>query len=325
MTNFPEYFGFNEQMYLDQTFRFNDEICSFSSKFITKNKDQISKKLISNTNVDSPPITIVWSKGDNERKQNEDLFECLNEINLREKDKASVFIIGRYRFSKPEQLRVIQRKFPKLNIEYYTAHRSKGREADYVIIVDLKSGRLGFPCKIQDDPVLNLVLAKEDTYPDAEERRLFYVAITRAKKQVYLLADTKYPSSFIKEILRDNYEFITAHKNEFSMIHCPHCQTGFIIKRENRGKFYSCNNYPYCEYKPRMCPRCGNGFLFESSGTHDFTRFAKYYICSNPSCSFKIEKCPRCKDGHLIVRSGRYSNFLGCSNYPACKYTRSLS
>jgi len=323
MTNFPEYFGFNEQMYLDQTFRFNDKICDFSSKFILKNKDQIAKTLIANTTVDSPAITLVWS-GNTEGEQTKVLLEFLDEISSREKEKSSVFIIGRYRFLKPKGLSVIQQKFPKLDIEYYTAHGSKGREADYVIVVDLKSDRLGFPCKIQDDPVLNLVLAKEDTYPDGEERRLFYVAVTRAKKHVYLLADPKYPSSFIKEILRDNYECNIARKHEFSMMHCPHCQTGFIIEREKRGKFYSCNNYPYCEYKPRMCPRCGSGFLFESPGTHNFTRFAKYYICSNPRCSFKIEKCPRCKDGHLIVRSGRYSNFLGCSNYPACKYTRSL-
>jgi len=323
MTNFPEYFGFNEQIYLDQTFRFNDKICDFSSKFITKNKDQISKKLVSNTNIDSPAITIVWSKGDNEKRQNEDLFECLNDINSREKGKTSVFIIGRYTFSEPKRLPEIQRKFPKLTIEYYTAHKSKGRQADYVIIVDLKSDRLGFPCKIQDDPILNLVLAKEDTYPDAEERRLFYVAITRAKKHAYLLADSTYPSSFIKEILRDDYEFITTRKDEFSMIHCPRCQTGFIIKRAHAG--YSCNNYPYCEYEPRTCPHCGNGFLFESSGSHDFTKFVRYYICSNAACSFKIEKCPRCKDGYLIVRKSRYSRFLGCSNHPACKYTRSLS
>jgi len=324
MTNFSEYFEFNEQLYLDKTFRFNDKICNFSSKFITKNKDQIPKELIPNTNVDSPAITIKWSTGYNEENPNKFLFECLNEIDSREEDPVFVFIIGRYRFSKPEPLSRIQRKFPKLNIKYYTAHSSKGREADYVIVVDLKSGRLGFPCKIQDDPILNLVLAKEDTYPDSEERRLFYVAITRAKKHVYLLADTKSPSSFIGEILRDDYEFVTSDKNESGMIKCPNCKTGFIIERESQGKFYSCNNYPYCKYKPRMCPHCGDGFLFESSGTHDFTRFTRYHICSNAGCSFKREKCPSCKDGHLVVRSGRYSNFLGCSNYPTCKYTRSL-
>lgn len=317
MTNFPEYFGFTEHLYLDQTFRLNDKLCEFSSNFILKNKDQIAKTLIANTTVDSPPVTLVWSEGNTEREQTKDLLECLDEINSRGKEESSVFIIGRYRFLKPKGLRAIQQKFPKLDIKYYTAHGSKGREADYVIVVDLKSDRLGFPCKIQDDPILNLVLAKEDTYPDAEERRLFYVATTRAKKHVYLIADPKYPSSFIKEMLRDNVECSVVRKHEFSTIHCPNCQTGFIIKREHLGKFYSCNNYPYCEYKAKTCPECNDGFLYQAQNR-------SVYQCSNESCNFNAQVCPRCKDGYLVERK-KYTKFLGCSNYPACRYTRSLS
>jgi len=316
MTNFPEYFGFTEHLYLDQTFRLNDKLCEFSSNFILKNRDQIAKTLIANKTVDSPPVTLVWTEGNTEREQTKDLLECLDEINSREKKKSSVLIIGRYRFLKPKRLRAIQQKFTKLDIKYYTGHRSKGREADYAIVVDLKSDRLGFPCKIQDDPVLNLVLAKEDTYPDAEERRLFYVAITRAKKHVYLLADPKYPSSFIKEMLRDNVECSVLRKHEFSMIRCPSCQTGFIIKREHLGKFYSCNNYPYCEYKAKTCPECNDGFLYQSQNR-------SVYQCSSESCDFNAQVCPRCKDGYLVERE-KYTKFLGCSNYPACRYTRSL-
>jgi len=317
MTNFPENFGFAEQMYLDQTFRLNDKICDFSSKFIMKNRDQIPKTLNVTRTVDSPAITIVWSKGDNKRQQKKNLLECLDEINSIEKDKTSVFIIGRYRFLKPQNIRSIQKKFPQLDIKYLTAHGSKGKQADYVIVVDLKSDRLGFPCKIQDDPVLNLVLAKEDTYPDAEERRLFYVAITRARKQVYLLADPEYPSSFIKEVLRDDYEYNVAREHEFSMIHCPDCETGFIIKRERLGKFFSCNNYPYCEYKAKTCPECNDGFLYHAQNRSE-------YQCSNERCNFNAQVCPRCKDGYLVERE-KYTKFLGCSNYPACRYTRALS
>jgi len=316
MTNFQENFGFAEQMYLDQTFRLNDKICDFSSKFILKNNDQIPKTLSAIRTVDSPAITIVWSKGDDKRQQKETLLECLGEINSIEKHKTSVFIIGRYRFLKPEKLPAIRKKFPQLDIEYYTAHGSKGKQADYVIVVDLKSDRLGFPCKIQDEPILNLVLAKEDTYPDAEERRLFYVAITRAKKQVYLLADPEYPSAFIKEVLRDNYEYNLARKREFSTIRCPNCQTGFIIKREHLGKFYSCNNYPYCEYKAKTCPECEDGFLHHAQNR-------SLYQCSNENCNFNAQVCPSCKDGYLVERE-KYNKFLGCSNYPACRYTRSL-
>jgi len=317
MTNFPEYFGFTEQLYLDQTFRLNDKICDFSSKFIMKNKDQMAKTLIAARTVDSPAITILWSKGDNKRQRKRDLLECLDDINSIDKGETTVFIIGRYGFLEPEELPSIRKQFPQLSVKYYTAHGSKGREADYVIIVDLKSDRLGFPCKIQDDPVLNLVLAKEDTYPDNEERRLFYVSVTRAKKHVYLLAEPQYPSSFIKEMLRDNVECNIVRKHEFSMIHCPNCQSGFIIKREHLGKFYSCNNYPYCEYKAKTCPECNDGFLYQPQNR-------SVYQCSNERCNFNPSVCPRCKDGYLVVRK-KYTKFLGCSNYPACRYTRPLS
>ena len=68
--------------------------------------------------------------------------------------------------------------FPSLKIDYKTVHGSKGTEADCVIVIGLDTGKYGFPCQIEDDPVLNLVLAEKDAHPNAEERRLFYVAVT---------------------------------------------------------------------------------------------------------------------------------------------------
>ena len=186
-----------------------------------------------------------------------------------------------------------------------TLHCAKGLEFPVVFVVGLEDGLLPWHKGLEDKAELE------------EERRLFYVAITRAKKQVYLLADPEYPSSFIKEILRDNYECNIVRKHEFSMIHCPNCQTGFIIKREHLGKFYSCNNYPYCKYKAKTCPECKDGFLYQAQNR-------SVYQCSNERCNFKSQVCPRCKDGYLVVRK-KYNKFLGCSNYPACRYTRSLS
>jgi DNA helicase-4 len=94
----------------------------------------------------------------------------LGQIDEAEKNFCTVLIIGRYNFQKPKHLDELQRDFPRLGIEYLTAHKSKGREADYVIIIGLRSGRLGFPCQIADDPVLSLVMAKEDPHPIAGER-----------------------------------------------------------------------------------------------------------------------------------------------------------
>jgi DNA helicase-4 len=135
-------------------------------------------------------------------------------------------------------------------MKYTTAHRSKGLEADYVIIIGLRSGELGFPCQITDDPILNLVLAREDLTANAEERRLFYVSITRARKHVYLVVDDRHgTSTFASEIQRDGYE-INVVGNNGEDPSCPLCETGKIVLRKGKyGEFHSCSNYPYCEYK----------------------------------------------------------------------------
>ena len=61
----------------------------------------------------------------------------------------------------------------------------------------------GMPSRIKDNEVLSL-LKKEDYYPYQEERRLFYVALTRTKSYVYLLAPILNESIFIKEIKKAN-------------------------------------------------------------------------------------------------------------------------
>ena len=85
-------------------------------------------------------------------------------------------------------------------IAFKTVHASKGLEADYVILLNLESGKFGFPSAIDDDPVLDLVIPTPEEYPHAEERRLMYVAITRAKRGVFLLSNTVKPSPFTTEI-----------------------------------------------------------------------------------------------------------------------------
>lgn len=86
-------------------------------------------------------------------------------------------------------------------IEFLTVHKSKGLEADYVIMLQCNKDTYGFPSQISDDPVLNYVLTKSDQYPYGEERRLFYVAITRAKIMTMVLYDQRFPSVFVEEFL----------------------------------------------------------------------------------------------------------------------------
>jgi DNA helicase-4 len=161
MTHFSEYFDYIRSSYLDRTFRFNNKLCDFSKQFIMQNSNQIPKQLKSNKVIDTPSVTLVWSNS-----EEKDVVRCLDEISQLEHNTASVFILGRYGFNEPDRLHTIQQQFPNITIQYSTIHKSKGREADYVILVGLKSGRHGFPCLIEDDPILNLVLAKEDNFPN---------------------------------------------------------------------------------------------------------------------------------------------------------------
>ena len=86
-------------------------------------------------------------------------------------------------------------------VEFLTVHKSKGLEADYVIILQCNKDTYGFPSMVSDDPVLKHVLTQSDHYPFGEERRLFYVAITRAKTMTIVLYDQRFPSVFVNEFL----------------------------------------------------------------------------------------------------------------------------
>ena len=89
-----------------------------------------------------------------------------------------------------------------MKIEFRTAHGSKGLEAEYVFFLNVVQGTRGFPSQIQDDPALQLAMPAPDPYPYAEERRLFYVAMTRARKQVRFYTTLGQPSQFLVELVK---------------------------------------------------------------------------------------------------------------------------
>lgn len=312
MAEFQKYFPYSKTLMLEQTFRFNNKICDFSSKFILQNPSQIRKTLSTNEKTENQTVKVIMTEF-----EPDSIDQVLDEINSKSLKTAEVFIIGRYNDQKPENLDEIRRRYSRLSIKFITAHSSKGTEADYVIAVGLNSGVYGFPCQIVDDPLLDLVLAKSDSFPNAEERRLFYVAVTRAKKEVYLIADKKSASEFVTEILNNDYD-IKVTGETLNLTKCPECETGHIELVEwNGSKFYSCSNYPYCRYRPQVCPKCENGFLKKQ--TEDS------YICINDHCGFKSRICPACKDGYLKVVNGPYSDFTGCSDFPDCRYREKIA
>ena len=184
-------------------------------------------------------------------------------------------------------------------------------------MIGIRSGTYGFPCEIEDDPVLKLVLSQEDMYTNAEERRLFYVGFTRAKNRVFLLADRSAISSFISETLQDS-ENVTVSGKVPIIVECPSCGQGFINKNPDKMKpTFFCSN-PACKYKPVTCPKCNSGFLYQDPDNEHS------YLCSK--CAFTARFCPRCNEGYLVIHE-KDGRFWGCSNYvpKGCRFTEPIS
>jgi len=200
-TKFESYFGETQVTALDKTFRFNNSISDIASKFVMQNPAQLHKDMLTHTQVNEPKITL--HQGDNEDKLN----HVLTEINDQTTSKQSVYILARYKFNLPDKTRLNQlnKAYNNLNIIADTFHASKGKESEHVIIVGLNNGKYGFPSQKPISPLLDCLLPKAEEFEHAEERRLFYVALTRTKHSVHLLSDIKKPSQFITELLEKNY------------------------------------------------------------------------------------------------------------------------
>lgn len=196
-------------------------------------------------------LNVYWCTN----KSDDYLDSIMEKLAGEENGEASkkVYILGRYKHIEPENLQEIKHKHRRrYDISYHTAHSSKGEEADHVIVLGLDSGRYGFPSEIEDDPLLNMVLTKSDDYPFSEERRLFYVAMTRTKEKLFLVSSVSNRSSFVVELLDDNPNSIieiNAKYEDFKL--CPYCKVGSIVERNRRRdnhQFYGCSNFPYCKF-----------------------------------------------------------------------------
>ena len=194
--NFNKEFPETKIYYLNETYRNSQELIDIAGSFIMKNPNQIKKNLISNLRLNNPIRIIKFSN--TERV----LLELLKTL---PKDKE-ILILGRNNFDINKYIndyKLIDNNLYLLNdnhkLKYMTIHSSKGLESDIVIILNLVDDIYGIPSKLKEDKLLSGIKNKED-YPFSEERRLFYVALTRTKSYVYLLVDKYKPSIFIKEI-----------------------------------------------------------------------------------------------------------------------------
>ena len=200
---FSDYFGQTEINKIETTYRFGEPLVSLSSQFIQRNEAQIKK----NIHPFNPQVKTELQFCDYERR---DYCNVIGQLVASIPLDKSVFLLGRYSFD-DYYLSFMYKSVKEGNrffyiigdrkIEFLTVHKSKGLEADYVIILQCNKDTYGFPSLVSDDPVLNYVLTKSDQYPYGEERRLFYVAITRAKVKTYILYDKRFPSVFVDEFL----------------------------------------------------------------------------------------------------------------------------
>ena len=314
MREFEERFGASERIDLTTTFRCADRITAVATKFVLRNPAQIHKDVSSVRRADGPRVHVgLPGEGCPDL-----LWETLGTVAsdaAKNDETSTVQLLGRYRHSQPENLANLAREHPGLHLSYKTVHGCKGREADYVVVLDLCSGKYGFPAEIADDPLLDIVLAATEEHPNAEERRLLYVAITRARRRVFLLAGSGPPSPFVKELLHDGYDVTAFGRLPESDVPCPVCVEGLLVCRnngENGSVFYGCSHYPYCEHIEPACPHCGTGLPIKTDGT---------FRCRD--CGQAVEQCPAC-NGWLGTKTGKYGQFLGCSNWPNCDYTRNI-
>jgi len=298
---------------LGRTFRSVDKIAQPARSFVLRNPSQIKKTVIPAGTTTAPAIMIAYYKRGQEAASLKATLERLSQIT----PSASVLLLGRYRHTGPQKLGTLAAAFPKLSIKFMTVHASKGLEADHVIILQAVSDIMGFPSEIVDDPLLDLVLPEPENYAHAEERRLFYVALTRARTSVTILADREKPSAFVREILASpEYEAAEQGEPGIADHRCHVCGGRMLAQTTKNGMtYFACEHHYLCGESLKPCSACGEDLPARDKSDPD------KLLCS---CGTSFPACPECESGWLVERSGRHGTFLGCVNFPTCKGTRPL-
>lgn len=304
-THFQEYFGASAILRLEQTYRNAQQLIDEAGRFVMRNPEQLRKALRSPKTLDYPITFMCY-----ETTPFPTLRRIMDKITAGFGPQASIMLLGRtnydfelvaesglFQVGKNGSLKYLAS--PETPISFMTVHKSKGLEADNVVLLNFQNATLGFPNKIADDPMLRLVLTAPEDYPYAEERRLLYVAMTRTKNRVFILTDSKRPSEFFKEFTPSQSVFILANGNTTQEhVKCPRCKTGTLLVRKNDESnryFVGCSNYPQCDYK-----------------VQDTSVLTTQHIC--PECG-----------GFMVKRKGKFGQFYGCTNYPTCQHTEQIN
>ena len=330
-TNFNRKFGRDRRVHLDKTFRYNDSISEVSSRFVLKNHNQINKDISTISHVSDPAVSVLMMDKPVGNEDNSRLDRVLAKIRERiEADtEATVYVLTRYNLRPTKEIshdsfKGMQQKYAKktqdgksLIVTNDTIHKSKGQEKDFVVVFDLEPGDYGFPSTRKDDPLFEPFSPPKEDFEHAEERRLFYVALTRARHRVYLVADMNNPSEFVTELLKDEeYSIETGEFGDTSddQRHdvknaCPMCKLGQMRLNSNSSN-YQCSRSSVCGYKESVCDKCEE--IMSTQGDMK--------VCTDSSCGHKVNACPDCKQ-KMILRPSKFKAgefFEGCSEWGSC-------
>lgn len=321
-TDFKNTFGYGLELCITKTYRNAQEVIDIAGGFVQKNLSQIRKALISPKHIEHPIVIKTYTE-EVDRKEYEGkggkyflIGKCVEEIMdglISKYENPKILLLGRYGFDGYNLTKsadfiyddktgfVRSKKYNADYFDFMTVHRAKGLGYDHVIIINARNETYGFPSQVQEDPVLKYVVKDDHSYDYAEERRLFYVALTRTKNRVYIITPQQHPSDFVLELIRDY----------------PQVKVFGEIDKEPKEKTLD-----------KRCPVCGYPLQLRYKKAYGL----KLWICTNEPeiCDFMtnnlagdemtIMKCDKCKDGYLIVKDGRGSGpFLGCTNYKADK------
>lgn len=317
MSEFDKTFEHATMLTLNTTFRCPQVICDVSSEFVQANPSQLRKRVQTTSPFANRPLQAYGFKDlegveDHIDGQLSHMHALLGGDKLKptKGDRATVLLLGRYRNDRPKRLRQWQAAYgDRLDIAYRTIHASKGLEAEYVYLLNVVEGPRGFPSQIEDDPVLQLAMPAPDSFPMAEERRLFYVALTRASRQVRLYTSLAQPSRFVVELVARKAITVVPVDGEL-LEACPKCRNGVLTLRTSGfAPFHGCSRYPACDYK-RPIKEGGN----EGREVHRLSGHVE-----------PESLCPTCGQGAMEVKEGPRGKFLGCSQYPTCKTIAQLN
>lgn len=321
-TDFKNTFGYGLELCITKTYRNAQEVIDIAGGFVQKNLSQIRKALISPKHIELPIVIKTYTE-EVDRKEYEGkggkyflIGKCVEEIMdglISKYEHPKILLLGRYGFNGYNLTKsadfiyddktgsVRSKKYNADYFDFMTVHRAKGLGYDHVIIINARNETYGFPSQVQEDPVLKYVVKDDHSYDYAEERRLFYVALTRTKNRVYIITPQQHPSEFVLELIRDY----------------PQVKVFGEIDKE-----------PQEQTLDKRCPVCGYPLQLRYKKAYGL----KLWICTNEPeiCDFMtnnlageemtIMKCDKCQDGYLIVKDGRGSGpFLGCTNYKADK------